>query len=66
MCWITSGHTMHPPIEEILTPPSIEPTSFRNCASKVAGQQVLTTIPRFSNYHLVYGLDLLQHYTLRV
>ena len=66
MCWITSGHTMHPPIEEILTPPSTEPTSFRNCASKVAGQQVLTTIPGFSNYHSVYGLDLLQHYTLRV
>ena len=21
MCWITSGHTIHPPIEEILTPP---------------------------------------------
>ena len=34
-CWITGGHTIHPPIEGMLLPTGIEPTPFRNSASKV-------------------------------
>ena len=37
------GHTIHPPIEGLLPPTGIEPTSFRNLASKVAGLQVHAT-----------------------
>ena len=42
-CWITGGHTIHPPIEGLLPPTGIEPTPFRNSASKVAGLQVHAT-----------------------
>ena len=44
-CWITGGHTIHPPIEGLLPPTGIEPTPFRNSASKVAGLQVHATTP---------------------
>ena len=44
--WITVGHTIHSPIEGLLPPTGIEPTPFRNPASKVAGLQVHATIPR--------------------
>ena len=44
-CWITGGHTIHPPIEGLLPPTGIEPTPFRNSASKVAGLQVPATTP---------------------
>ena len=44
-CWITGGHTVHPPIERLLPPTCIEPTLFRNSASKVAGLQVHATTP---------------------
>ena len=44
-CWITDGHTIHPPIEGLLLPTGIEPTSFRNSASKVAGLQMHGTTP---------------------
>ena len=39
-CWITSVHTIHPPIEGLLPPTSIVPTPFRNLAFKVALLQV--------------------------
>ena len=35
-CWITGGHTIHPPIKGLLPSTGIEPTPFRNSASKVA------------------------------
>ena len=38
-CWITGGHTIHPPIEGLLPPTGIEPTLFRSSALKVAGLQ---------------------------
>ena len=38
--WITGGHTIYPPIEGLLPPTGIEPTPFRNSASKVAELQV--------------------------
>ena len=41
--WITRGHTIHPPIEGLLPQTGIEPTPFRNSASKVAGLQVDAT-----------------------
>ena len=40
-CWITGGHTIHLPIERPQA--GIEPTPFRNSASKVAGLQVHAT-----------------------
>ena len=40
-CWITSGHTIHPPIERLFD--NIEPTLFQNSASKLAGLQVYAT-----------------------
>ena len=43
MCWITGAHTIYPPIEGLLPPASIEPTPFRNSASKVAELQVHAT-----------------------
>ena len=43
LCWITGGHTIHPPIEGLLPPTGTEPTPFRNSASKVAGLQVHAT-----------------------
>ena len=46
--WVTGGHTIHPPIEGLLPPTGIEPTSFRNSASKVAGLQVHATTPGIS------------------
>ena len=39
-CWITGGHTIHPPVEGLLPLTGIEPTPFQNSASKVAGLQV--------------------------
>ena len=42
-CWITGGHIIHPPIDGLLPPTDIEPTPFRNSASKVAGLQVHAT-----------------------
>ena len=48
-CWITGGHTIHPPIEGLLPPTGIEPTPFRNSASKVAGLQVHATTPGIDN-----------------
>ena len=44
-CWITGGHTIHPPMEGLLSPTGIEPTPFRNLACKVAGLQVHATTP---------------------
>ena len=44
-CWITGGHTIHPPIEGLLPPTGTEPTLFRNSASKAAGLQVHATTP---------------------
>ena len=41
--WITGGHTVHPPIEGLLPPTVMEPTTFRNLASKVSGLQVHAT-----------------------
>ena len=45
--WITDRHTTHPPIEGLLPSTGIEPTLFRNQASKVAGLQVHTNTPGF-------------------
>ena len=42
-CWITGGHTIHSPIEGLVPPTGIEPTSFQNLASKVAGLQTHAT-----------------------
>ena len=42
---ITGGQTVHPPIDELLTPTDIELTPFRNSASKVTGLQVHATTP---------------------
>ena len=39
------GHTIHLPIEGLLTPTGMEPTLFRNSVSKVAGLQVHTATP---------------------
>ena len=44
-CWITGGHTIHPPIEGLLPPRDIEPTPFQNSTFKVAGLQVHDTTP---------------------
>ena len=33
MCWITGGHTIHPPIEGLLPPTGIESTPFQNSAT---------------------------------
>ena len=52
-CWITGGHTIHPPIERLLPPTGIEPTPFQNSASKVAGLQVHTTTPDLI-YHVSF------------
>ena len=41
-CWITGGHTIHPPIEGLLPPIGIEPTPFQNSASDVDELQVHT------------------------
>ena len=38
-CWITGGHTIHPPIKGLLPPTGIKPIPFRNSASKVTGLQ---------------------------
>ena len=51
-CWITGGHTIHPPIEGLLPPIGIEPTLFRNSASKVAGLQVHATTPSYCHAQL--------------
>ena len=40
LCWITDGHTIHPPIEGVLPPYGIRLTLFRNTASKEAGLHV--------------------------
>ena len=40
LCWITVGHTIHPPFEGLLTPSSVELTLFLNSAFKVAWLQV--------------------------
>ena len=45
MCWITDGHAIHPAIKGLLPPTGIEPTPFRNLASKVAGLKVYATTP---------------------
>ena len=55
-CWITGGHTIYPPVEELLPRTGIEPTPFRNQASKVAGLQVYPTTPGIK-YH---KLDLVK------
>ena len=44
-CCITYGHTIHQSNEGLLPLTSIEPTAFRNSASKVAGLQVHATTP---------------------
>ena len=36
-CWITGGHTIHPPIEGLQPLTGIESTPFRNSVYKVAG-----------------------------
>ena len=43
LCWISDGHTLRLPIQGLLPPTGIEPTPFRNLASKVAGLQVHAT-----------------------
>ena len=45
LCWITSGHTIHPPIEGLLVPTGIVPTPFGDLATKGAGLQVHVTTP---------------------
>ena len=50
LCWITGGHTVHPPIEGLLPPTGTEPIRFRNSASKVAGLQVRVTTPGKHQY----------------
>ena len=47
LCWITTGHTIHPPIEALLLLTGIEPTLFRNLASKVSELQIYATTPGF-------------------
>ena len=50
-CTITGGKTIHPPIEGLSPPIDIEPTTFQNFVSKVAGVQVHVTAPSlWSNY----------------
>ena len=44
-CWITGGHTVHPPIEGLLPPTGIESTTFRKSAFIVAGLQGHATTP---------------------
>ena len=51
-CWITGGHTIHPPITGLLPPTGIGPTPFRNSASKVDGLQVHATT---SGYWLFFS-----------
>ena len=45
LCWITGGHTIYPPIEELLPLTGIEPTPFRYSVSNVADLQVHATTP---------------------
>ena len=47
LCWTTGGHIIHPPIKGLLPLTGIEPTSFQNSASKVAGIQVHATTSRY-------------------
>ena len=65
-CWITGGHTIHPPIEGLLPLTSIEPTPFRNSAFKVAGLQVHVNAPvDISLFKKIAGCltrNLTQHY----
>ena len=42
------GHTMYPPTEVLLVPTCIEPTPFRNSASKVVVLRVHATTPSYS------------------
>ena len=44
-CWITDGHTVHPPIEVLLPSTGIKPIPFRNSAFKVAELLVHATTP---------------------
>ena len=44
-CWITGGHTIHPPIEGLLSPFGTEATPFQNSASNVVGLQVHAIAP---------------------
>ena len=48
--WIADGHTIHPRIEGLLPSTCIEPTPFRNSASKVAGLQVHATAPGINDF----------------
>ena len=55
MCWITDGHTIHPRVEGLLPQTGIEPTPFRNSASKVAGLPVHLTTPGLISDSLLQG-----------
>ena len=53
--WITCDHTIHPPIEGLLTQTGVEPTLFQNSAYKVAGLQVHPTTPGSpSTAHVIF------------
>ena len=43
MCWITGGHTIHPPIERLLPQTGTEATLFQSFVSIVPGLQVHAT-----------------------
>ena len=45
LCWITGGHAIHLPIEELLLPSCIEITKLGKSASRVAGLQFHVTTP---------------------
>ena len=40
LCWITGGHTIHPPVKGMLPPAGAEPTPSRKSTSKDAELQV--------------------------
>ena len=42
-CWITGSHTILSSINGLLPPPGVEPTPFRNSASKVTRSQMHAT-----------------------
>ena len=58
LCWITDGHTMHPPLKGLLPPTGIETTPFRNLVSKLAGLQVHSTTPGYTHCHFLPELHL--------
>ena len=66
LCWITGGHTIHPPIELLLPSTGIDPIPFRHSASKVAGLQVDVTKPGLLYSWFLYRWEYQKNVILRM